>query len=82
MTKRSADSFHNVGSCEEVPTVRHRWDNPVPMFCGHIATRAAGGYIGIHATGCHSNAFYVFLRGEDAVAFRCFNHKETVDHEA
>ena len=57
-------------------TVRQRWDNPIPMPCDHFCTRAAGGYLGAHSHYCGSDAFYVFLRGEEAIAFRCFIHKD------
>ena len=57
--------------------IRERWDNPVPMPCGHFMTRAAGGYLGANARHCNADAFYVFLRGANAVAFRCFNHKDS-----
>ena len=68
----------NVGSYAEVPTFQQRWDNPVYMPCGHLITRSCGGYLGAHALHCAAEAFYVFVRGEDAVGFRCFNHKD--DH--
>lgn len=70
--------FPNAGSYEEVPTIRIRWDNPVPMMCGHFIRRAAGGSLGSHAHYCGSDAFYVFVRGEDAVGFRCFIHKDDI----
>ena len=57
-------------------TVRQRWDNPIPMGCDHFITRAAGGYLGSHSQHCGRDAFYVFVRGGEAVAFRCFNHKD------
>lgn len=66
----------NLGTYAQVPTIRARWDNPVPMMCGHLITRAAGGYLGSHARYCPSDAFYVFLRGDEAVGFRCFTHKD------
>lgn len=69
-------AVQNVGTCEEVPTIRTKWDNPIPMMCGHFITRASGGYLGRYARYCPSDAFYVFLRGQEAVGFRCFAHKD------
>jgi hypothetical protein len=66
-----------VGTYVQEPTVCHiqRWDNPVPMPCDHFMTRAAGGYLGAHANYCGTDAFWVYVSGEVAIAFRCHNHK-------
>jgi hypothetical protein len=46
------------------------------MPCDHFVTRGAGGYLGAHSHYCGADAMFVFLRGEEAVAFRCFHHKD------
>lgn len=69
--------LQNVGTCAQLPTFRRiKWDNPVPMPCDHFVTRGAGGYLGAHSHYCGADAMFVFLRGEEAVAFRCFHHKD------
>ena len=57
------------------PTLR-RWDNATPMPCDHFMMRGVGGgYVGLHASYCNHDAAWVYVRGEDAVAFRCEPHK-------
>jgi len=61
---------------------KQKWDNPVPMSCGHQITRASGGYLGAHSHRCGSDAFFVFVENDTAVAFRCFRHGGEYDMAA
>lgn len=77
MTDGAARMLPNVGTRTQDPT-RQKWDNPIPMSCGHYMTRAAGGWLGLNARDCGADAFYVYVREGEAIAFRCFTHKEAL----